>query len=196
LERVRCELSLQRLRREAKEEVEEKKRRRKEKGREARRARWKAFWEERRKRRRQPGSSAGPVYAAATLGIPPLLGLFIYAFTLSSGVGEALAIGLMAAAAAFALGALLGFLFGIPRSIGSSAPDSGKASDEGNATGEGAAARHFTANTNLEQISDWLTKILVGVGLVQIHQVSGAVGDLADGLAPGLVPLLWIGIRK
>jgi hypothetical protein len=200
LEKVRCELSVERLRREDKEDAEERKRQRKEqaeerkelrrrKRKEARYGRWEAFWERRRKRREAPGSTAEPIYAAAALGIPPLLALVIYALTLSGETLEALGIGVLTAAAAFAVGALFGFLFGIPRSL---AADSGaqaekKAAQEATAV-DAAITPHYTTNTNLEQISDWLTKILVGVGLVQIHQVSGAVEDLADGLAPGLGP--------
>jgi hypothetical protein len=40
------------------------------------------------------------------------------------------------------------------------------------------------ANTNLEQISDWLTKILVGVGLTQFVPIVKAAGQLFTGLAP------------
>jgi len=36
------------------------------------------------------------------------------------------------------------------------------------------------ANTSLDQISDWLTKIIIGVSLVQIGRVPPAVGKLAD----------------
>lgn len=41
-------------------------------------------------------------------------------------------------------------------------------------------------NTNLEQISDWLTKILVGVGLVQLGSIVDSLGDLADYIAEAL----------
>jgi hypothetical protein len=194
IEKLRCELELNRLRREEQEAAEQKKLQQKEREqdrkdlrrqqrREARHERWKAFWERKRKRREAPGSIAGPIYAAMLLGIPSLLALGIYSLTRSSG--EALAIGLFTASAAFAVGALFGFLFGIPRSSGAAANADAGTGREASA-GEAAAVPHFTTNTNLEQISDWLTKILVGVGLVQIHQVSGAIEDLADGLAPGL----------
>jgi hypothetical protein len=42
------------------------------------------------------------------------------------------------------------------------------------------------SNTNLEQISDWLAKILVGVGLVQLGAILDAMGNLADFLGPAL----------
>lgn len=41
-------------------------------------------------------------------------------------------------------------------------------------------------NTNLEQISDWLTKILVGVGLIQIKEIKNAVSGAAVYIAQGI----------
>lgn len=200
LEQVRCEMEIERLEgpkkeRERKERErlereqtvrawrEEEAQRRKE-----RRARREAFWANKRKRREALGGVSGTLNVLGALGIPALLALLIYSLA-SGDTWEILAIGSLTAAAAFAVGALLGFLFGIPRSSGSQPADNAQnskvADDKGNAK-KPAVGQHFTANTNLEQISDWLTKILVGVGLIQIHQVSGAVEDLADGLSPGL----------
>jgi hypothetical protein len=87
-----------------------------------------------------------------------------------------LATALMAGAAAFLVGALAGFLFGIPRTLtGVPSPPDG--------AGNGL---DYQPNTNLEQISDWLTKILVGVGLVQIGQLRKGFRDLVRFVAPGL----------
>ena len=58
-----------------------------------------------------------------------------------------------------ALGWAVGFLFGVPR-----------------VATTGASTR---VNTNLEQISDWLTKIIIGVGLTQIQQLPRALRALA-----------------
>jgi hypothetical protein len=41
-------------------------------------------------------------------------------------------------------------------------------------------------NTNLEQISDWLTKILVGVGLIQLGRIGTGLGSLAVALKPAM----------
>jgi hypothetical protein len=64
-------------------------------------------------------------------------------------------------------GFLAGFLFGIPRVLQG---QDGTAASAGTAAGQptGYAQR---VNTNLEQISDWLTKIIVGIGLVELRQV-------------------------
>ncbi len=110
----------------------------------------------------------------AWLGGPALIGLTLYALPISV---KALSLALLTAASAFAVGGVVGFLFGIPRSV---------PSDPSN-TADGSQQRpRFEANSNLVQISDWLTKVLVGVGLVQVHQVSSSVGHLAAGLAEGL----------
>jgi hypothetical protein len=44
----------------------------------------------------------------------------------------------------------------------------------------------YRPNTNLEQISDWLTKILVGVGLTQLAQVRSGAAVLSEALKPVL----------
>ena len=74
------------------------------------------------------------------------------------------------AGASGAVGSFIGFLFGVPKTLQSDQP--------------GAAGTTYLANTNLEQISDWLTKILVGIGLVQIARVPDALSQLADALSP------------
>jgi len=95
-------------------------------------------------------------------------------------------VGLLVAGASLMVGGLLGFLFGIPRSLQgsdtSSAPSSGKG-QRGN-TGDDQAGS-YGANTNLEQISDWLTKILVGVGLTQLTVLAERLRALALFLSPG-----------
>jgi hypothetical protein len=57
----------------------------------------------------------------------------------------------------FAFTTLIGFLFGIPRTI---------VIDES----EKVKSRYM-GNDNLLQVSDWLTKIILGLGLTQIHQI-------------------------
>jgi hypothetical protein len=79
------------------------------------------------------------------------------------------------AVASMALGAILGFLFGIPRSL------QGDASSTTDPDAPG-----YRANTNLEQISDWLTKILVGVGLIQIGSAGEWAGRLVNSVAESL----------
>jgi hypothetical protein len=97
--------------------------------------------------------------------------------SLGSGVGERFTIAFAAAiitTAAGAVGAVLGFIFGIPRAL--QAP---------NLPADVRYTRYL-ANTNLEQISDWLTKILVGVSLVQIGNIRPAFAALGRTLSPML----------
>ena len=87
--------------------------------------------------------------------------------------------------ATFIAGALIGFLFGIPRSLasGGSSSDSTAATSPG-ADGPTTSSRMLAVNTNLEQISDWLTKIIVGLGLVNLAKVPDKVNGLATFMAP------------
>ena len=56
----------------------------------------------------------------------------------------------------------MGFLFGVPWATQQITRER-----EGTIRGQ----HSYLPNTNLEQISDWLTKIIVGVGLVEIWAV-------------------------
>ena len=93
-------------------------------------------------------------------------------------------VGLIVAAASLTLGGLLGFIFGIPRFL-----QEGRETGPDQDTPEGPRNnRHapYAGNTSLEQISDWLTKILIGVGLTQLANIPGALADLGDSVAVGL----------
>ena len=94
----------------------------------------------------------------------------------------------LVATGAVCVGGLLGFLFGIPRTAGRVAGDS----DTLSAAGDGTSVRRvpgsgYRPSTNLEQISDWLTKILIGVGLVEFRELGAAlwnVGQLVSSQLP------------
>jgi hypothetical protein len=83
---------------------------------------------------------------------------------------------LMLSGASSLTGGLLAFLFGVPR-----------LAQETNGTPK-LASDKYRANTNLEQISDWITKILVGLGLVDLKEIPGQVQRLVTYLEPGLGP--------
>ncbi|GIG63650.1 hypothetical protein Lfu02_80220 [Longispora fulva] len=86
------------------------------------------------------------------------------------------------AVAAATMGAGLGFLFGIPRSLQEERSNSGPQPDGTQ------NSRRYEVNTNLEQISDWLTKILVGIGLVQLGPIARTIGNLITEVGAGLAP--------
>ena len=75
---------------------------------------------------------------------------------------------LIIASAAYFTGGIVGFLFGVPRTVQGSAPFK--------------RGTQYRANTNLEQVSDWLTKIIVGIGLVQVGHIVPALSKLADSM--------------
>jgi hypothetical protein len=77
--------------------------------------------------------------------------------------------------AAWLAGGVLGFLFGVPRLRATSSQ-----------MGPISGASTFVPNTNLEQISDWLTKAIVGATLVQIRPLSNAFTQLAASIGAGL----------
>ncbi len=80
---------------------------------------------------------------------------------------------LLIAAAAAVVGVLIGFLFGIPR-VAVRQPVEGA---------DDSSAGSLQTNTNLEAISDWLTKIIVGVSLVQADEIVERFDTLLINLA-------------
>lgn len=89
-------------------------------------------------------------------------------------LGTALLIG----GASFCFGSFSGFLFGIPRIMNSSSAQSVLRSSK----------NVILHNDNLVQISDWLTKIIVGVGLTQINNAPEKLWGLGKTLSPCFDP--------
>lgn len=89
-------------------------------------------------------------------------------------LGTALLIG----GASFCFGSFSGFLFGIPRIMNSSSAQSVLKSPK----------NVILHNDNLVQISDWLTKIIVGVGLTQINTAHEKLWLLGKTLSPCFDP--------
>ncbi len=121
--------------------------------------------------------AGGSVFGLVALGVfglqalPSLVGLL-------SVIGAGLA--LMGAGAA--IGAVIGFLFGIPRQLQEAAPS--PLTPEGDRAPQPGVP--YAGNTSLEQISDWLTKIIVGVGLTQLVNVPSALASLGAVVGPAL----------
>jgi hypothetical protein len=102
---------------------------------------------------------------------------------------------MLCSAAASFVGGLIGFLFGIPRTDlvirahrtntkglerSADAAETGITADAGN------QVSRMRVNTNLEDVSDGLTKALLGIGLSQISNVGEWAGKIANVLGPSL----------
>ena len=140
---------------------------------------WGSRWFGRRRSGSEPSTKRGSMALMLTSIVGPVVGLaliVLYAFRLSDGWRIA-SQGALIGAASLTAGGLLGLLFGLPRTL-----NADTAADEGARKTLSAIA----ANTNLEQISDWLTKILVGVGLTQIASIGDHARQLFHALSPSL----------
>ncbi|MET0752963.1 MAG: hypothetical protein ABWZ66_06300, partial [Pyrinomonadaceae bacterium] len=62
------------------------------------------------------------------------------------------------------VGAILGFLFGVPKILQDSKPLD-------NSNEKNTPDYRQQVNTNLTEISDWLTKIIVGLGLINLKEI-------------------------
>lgn len=85
----------------------------------------------------------------------------------------------------FVVGILLGFIFGIPKSSVFNQPEPETDSQNFNQSenlSENSNLR-YQPSTNLEQISDWLTKIIIGIGLVEFREILDLlvrIGEIVD----------------
>lgn len=133
-------------------------------------------------------------WVATSIGATSIVALLValgYAIHLG-GRGSALqllwGLGLWSAAAA------LGFLFGIPKVLQGSQPPKPAPTGGTDGTTTAASTANTTSlpayqqrvNTNLEEISDWLTKIIVGVTLVQLKSIPPMADSLARRVTAGL----------
>ncbi|MFD7159285.1 hypothetical protein ACFV9C_32130 [Kribbella sp. NPDC059898] len=141
---------------------------------------WWRFWQSRSGGGASAGSRVSAVYAVEVTAIAGgLVATIVYAAAGSKASLPVVSASVMIAVAALGSGVLVGILFGVPRTTtGNDRPAGGDAAIP--ATGA------VGANTNLEQISDWLTKILVGVGLTQFVAIKREAGQLFHALAPAL----------
>jgi tetratricopeptide (TPR) repeat protein len=126
----------------------------------------------------------------------PLVAPFWFDFGRLAGTG------LLAALGFFAAGTLFGFLFGLPKSgqntktqikadpktvkqnnqkaLGTDPNATIPSGSDSRADGETEHGAVPDDNTNLEEVSDWLTKIIVGVGLVELKQIPHGIRQLTD----------------
>lgn len=85
------------------------------------------------------------------------------------GMATAIGIGLLVAFASLVFGGFLGFIFAIPKI---------------KYNNNNSNSNQVIQNDNLEEISDWLTKIIVGVSLTQLKEFPELMDKLGKYLAP------------
>jgi hypothetical protein len=127
-------------------------------------------------------SDAGPVTKFCLI----FGGIGLLAIIISGHTIAATATAILWAIACFISGNLIGFLFAIPKNSPSSQPPT----SPNPATGANMSGVPYTPliNNNLIEISDWLTKIIVGLGLVQLTKIPTYMQGLATNLAMGMYP--------
>lgn len=106
----------------------------------------------------------------------------VWQTTATEWLGE-MCTGLVWTLAWFAGGFVFGFLFGVPKVITQAAIQA--SNNGGNKTQASTSPPRLKVNTNLEDISDWLTKVLVGATLTQILKIPGAISRAATFMADG-----------
>ena len=142
------------------------------------------------------------------------LGAILVILYVVSTVGPHLryiSVGLFTACAAFLIGTVVGLVLAIPRVVSSGEyryqptpsgtnrlsdqepddPDSAevrptKSTGEPSRAQAQAGGARFLPSTNLAEISDWLTKLLLGAGLVELTRLGQPIGALIDNVARGL----------
>lgn len=130
---------------------------------------------------RTPIEQANWIQTKFLVGWGGLLGFAILFSALGAAIGQdsrthsfqvfwqVLAIGMVVAGACAMVAWLLGLLFGIPKSIATlGVPTQAPNSAPANSTQSDSRQPTSRVNTNLEDVSDWLTKTLIGVGLTQL----------------------------
>jgi hypothetical protein len=99
----------------------------------------------------------------------------------SAGAGAASAAGVVVFVlfcAAGAVGAAAGFLFGLPRSRVADMTTGGQSGAASNPP----PSTSYLTNSNLIKVSDWLTTIIIGLGLVNLRKVPAAIEKLGAAL--------------
>jgi hypothetical protein len=125
--------------------------------------------------------------------------LTIYGFTTSYG-WDVMALSFLVGLASFYVAGLVGYLFGIPsetarvvvrsRTSGPAAStlDPDVPVPEGDAVTDESTAGYlrgnsYSANDSLVEVSQWLTKIILGAGLVQIRSIGNFIASLGKSIS-------------
>lgn len=107
---------------------------------------------------------------------------------------KTLSITLSIGGSSLVFGSFFGILFGIPRSaqrrsernefvlLSDKNTNEDKKQKNGLDTSKTSSTNRYSDNTNIEEISDWLTKIIIGIGLVQLRTIPDILRSLTNSL--------------
>lgn len=98
------------------------------------------------------------LYMGLFLGMVPVIG---FPVTIPEMGGKILFIGVMLGIAAFTSSFFLGLLFGMPKR-------------------NNKKENNYSLNNGLVEISDWLTKIIIGIGLINLKEIPGYIFSFAE----------------
>jgi hypothetical protein len=129
----------------------------------------------------QTSGSAGFAPGELTKHVADLTTWAFALFQIVRGVGGTLAL----CAAAGLAGAALGFLFGLPQPPEKTAQAAPNSADK-TANPDQQRDRTWRLNSNLMDISDWLTKAIVGVSLFEAQRAFGLFGGKSQVVAQWL----------
>jgi hypothetical protein len=121
----------------------------------------------------------------------------------SSGGVAATGVGGIVVLASVSSGAFFGFLFSVPRITSKDNVAAAVVPVDADVKGVAKGERLLSSNTNLERVSEWLTTMLVGVGLTQIGSLDDrllsfsdflkdrmTVADISTSTLPAIAPFL------
>jgi hypothetical protein len=100
-------------------------------------------------------------------------------------VAKAIGYGTLVAGAFFIAGVLLGYLFGLPPT---GAPERQSPSRSSSQSSSQSPSTPSQPLTNLEEIADWLMKLILGAGLVELTRMQGPIKQIAAFVASGVDP--------
>jgi hypothetical protein len=135
------------------------------------------------------------VLAVGVIGV--MINALRYDHWMDGIVAKTAGVGILFAGSNFIIGVLLGFLFGFPPAASgtSSQPahqTPGTQSQNQRPPGSNGSAKPQSLsafqNTNLQEISDWLTKVIVGASLVELTKLPPLLKQFAEFMAIGINP--------
>ena len=139
----------------------------------------------------RPDEPLATLAAVLTLGV-----VLAWIFGIRNpGVSSELLIGVFAATVL--TGGLAGFLFGLPRFQYSSAPSAAPASHSRDAAsntpelpaaGTRLSSGEYAPSTNLDEIANWLTKIILGATLVEVKSIGTYVREISEFIVAPCAP--------